>query len=390
VQHSVDRILTTHVGSLPRPRDILETVRAREAGQPIDEAALTQRTREAVGQIVDQQVAAGIDVPDDGEWGKAGFTNYVDRRLAGFEPRPSAPQHSSSNYRREYEAFPEYYDAEAQRPTSVRTVPRMCTGPISYIGQELVQRDIENLKAALVGHSVAEAFLPAIAPSDIANGRPNEFYRTEEEYLVAIADAMHEEYKAIVDAGLLVQVDDPLMVTYYARHPELSVEDCRKWAESRVEVINHALRGLPEDRIRFHTCYSINMGPRVTDMEARDIGDIILKVNAGAYSFEAGNPRHDHEWRVWKTFHVPEGKMLLPGVITNSTVLVEHPQLVADRIARYAEIVGRENVIASGDCGFASVPGGSEIPLDIVMAKFQAMAEGARLATQQLWGGSAG
>ncbi|HLY66348.1 MAG TPA: cobalamin-independent methionine synthase II family protein [Chloroflexota bacterium] len=387
MKRSTNRILTTHVGSLPRPDDLVTMLADREAGKAVDEQAFRQRVRHAVDDVVRQQVEAGIDVVTDGEVGKAGFTNYVDQRLAGFEARPQmpgAPRIYGAAYLREYQAFPDYYDSEEQyRPRSICSIPRVCSGPISYIGQEQLQRDIENIQTAVQGLKVEEVFMPAISFSDIHTLRKNEYYASDDEYMAAIADAMREEYEGIIDAGFVVQIDDPLLVTYYARHPELSVEDCRRWAEHRIEILNHSLRGLPMDRIRFHTCYSIDQGPRVHDMELKDIVDVLLKINAGAYSFEAGNPRHDHEWRVWETVKLPEGRILIPGFITNSTVLVEHPQLVADRIVRYARAVGRENVIASADCGFASVARVGH--LEIVMAKFQALAEGARLATKELW-----
>ncbi len=228
--------------------------------------------------------------------------------------------------------------------------------------------------------------MPAISPTSVEDWQKNRYYKTDEEYLYAIADAMHEEDKAIVDAGFLVQIDDPHIATYYALHPELSVEQIRTWAEKRVEALNHALRGLPRDRVRWHTCYGINIGPRVHDMELRDFIDIILKVRAGSYSFEAANPRHEHEWREWEKVKLPEETVLIPGVITHSSVLVEHPELVAERIVRFAEIVGRENVIAGADCGFGTFAGSTEIHESVVWAKFRSLAEGARLATRDLWG----
>jgi 5-methyltetrahydropteroyltriglutamate--homocysteine methyltransferase len=261
-----------------------------------------------------------------------------------------------------------------------------CTGPIAYVGHAQVQADIANLAAALQGVAVEEAFLPAISPSNVEGRQRNAYYRTDEEYLFAIADAMREEYRAIVDAGFLLQIDDPRLVTHYIASPTSTVADCRRWAEVRVEALNHALRGIPRERVRFHTCYSINMGPRVHDMELRDVVDVILKVRAGAYSFEAANPRHEHEWRVWERVALPEGALLVPGVITQSTVLVEHPELVADRIARFASVVGRENVIAGADCGFATFAGSTEIHPTVAWAKLRALTDGARLASQRLWG----
>jgi 5-methyltetrahydropteroyltriglutamate--homocysteine methyltransferase len=263
----------------------------------------------------------------------------------------------------------------------------MCTSPITYKGHELLRRDIENLKAALEGVRVEDVFMPAISPSNIAGWQRNQYYKTNEEYLFAIAGAMREEYRAIVDAGFLVQIDDPELVTCYVTHPALSIEQCRKLGETSVEALNHALRGIPVDKVRFHTCYGINMGPRVHDMEMRDIADIMLKVNAGAYSFEAANPRHEHEWRIWENFKLPEGKSLIPGVITHTSVLVEHPELVAERVEKFARVVGRENVIAGADCGFATFASAAqEIHPSIVWAKFKSLSEGARLATKHLWG----
>ncbi len=333
------------------------------------------------------QVAHGLDVVDDGEMGKPSFVTYINERLSGFAPS-AEPAGSPWAGSREALAFPEFYEpALRQRATATGRETRLtCTGPIAYVGQASVRADIDNLKAALAGVSAEEAFLPAISPSNVEGRHANAYYKTDEEYLVAIAEAMREEYQAIVDAGLLVQIDDPRLVTYYIANPRASVEECRRWAHLRVEALNHALRGIPRDRVRFHTCYSINMGPRVHDMELKDVVDIILKVRAGAYSFEAANPRHEHEWRVWENVTLPEGALLIPGVITQSTVLVEHPELVAERIARFAKVVGRENVIAGADCGFASFAGSAEIHPTIVWAKLRSLADGARLATKQLWG----
>jgi 5-methyltetrahydropteroyltriglutamate--homocysteine methyltransferase len=262
----------------------------------------------------------------------------------------------------------------------------VCTGPISYTGAKHVQADVENLKAALQGSGADEAFIPAISPTSVEDWQRNAYYKTDEEYLFAIADAMHQEYRAIVDAGFLVQIDDPHLATHYITHPELGVEQVRRWAEVRVEALNHALRGLPRDRIRWHTCYGINIGPRVHDLELKHFVDVMLKIRAGAYSFEAANPRHEHEWRVWETVKLPEGAVLIPGTITQSTVLVEHPELVAQRIVRFAKVVGRENVIAGADCGFATFAGSTEIHPSVVWAKFEALVEGARIATRELWG----
>src|ERR1700675_1187139 len=380
MKRSSDRILTTHAGSLPRPLDLLEIVRSGARGP-----AYATRVRSAVADVVRKQVAHGLDVVDDGEMGKPSFVTYVTERLAGFEPSPE-PAELPWAGSKEVTAFPEFYEPTLRQSPNAAAVPFVCTGPVSYVGHAQVQADIDNLKAALAGVNVEEAFLPAISPSNVEGRQKNSYYRTDEEYLFAIAEAMREEYRAIVDAGLLLQIDDPRLVTYYIMDPRSTVEECRRWAEVRVETLNHALRGIPRDRVRFHTCYGINMGPRVYDMELKDVVDIILKVRAGAYSFEAANPRHEHEWRVWEHVTLPEGALLIPGVITQSTVLVEHPELVAERIVRFAQVVGRENVIAGADCGFATFAGSTEIHPTVPWAKLRSLADGARLATDTLWG----
>jgi 5-methyltetrahydropteroyltriglutamate--homocysteine methyltransferase len=265
----------------------------------------------------------------------------------------------------------------------------VCTGPILYKGQKQLQTDLDNLRAALKEVKVEEAFVPAISPANVEVGKRNEYYKTQGEFSAALADALREEYKAIVDAGFLLQIDDPHLVTSYIRNPKLTIQECRQEAEKHVELLNYALRGIPEDRIRFHTCYSINIGPRIHDMELKDIVDIILKIRAQSYSFESANPRHDHEWRVWESVKLPVGRLIIPGVITHSNVLVEHPQLVADRLMRFANAVGRENVIAGVDCGFGTMGTIKEIHPTIVWAKFRSLVEGARIASQQLWGRAA-
>jgi 5-methyltetrahydropteroyltriglutamate--homocysteine methyltransferase len=387
MKRSSQRILTTHAGSLPRPADLLELMRARTAGHADDQSAYATRVRRAVADVVRRQAAHGLDVVDDGEMGKPSFVTYVAERLSGFAPSGEPPELPWAGSK-EVASFPEFYEATVGQSANAaaRAAPRACTGPVSYQGHAQVQADIENLRAALTGVSVEEAFIPAISPANIEAWHRNTYYRTDEEYLFAIAEAMREEYRAIVDAGFLVQIDDPRLVTYYIANPASTVAECRRWAELRVEALNHALRDIPRDRVRFHTCYGINMGPRVHDMELKDIVDIILRIRAGAYSFEAANPRHEHEWRVWETVKLPEGALLIPGVITQSTVLVEHPELVAQRIVRFAGVVGRENVIAGADCGFATFAGSTEIHPTIAWAKLTALADGARLATQQLWG----
>jgi len=383
---STDRILTTHVGSLPRPDDLFELMLARMDGKPVDEKTYAERVRKAVKDTVHEQVAAGIDVVNDGEMGKPSFITYAASRLEGLEKREGNRPSPFANTR-ETRDFPEYYQsALAEQVTARRRRALMvCAGPIKYKGQAALNAELQTLKAALQGSGATEAFVPAIAPSNIETTTPNEHYKTAEEYVFAIADAMREEYKAIVDAGFLLQIDDPFLVTYYIMRPELSIADCRKWAEVRVEALNAALKGIPADRIRFHTCYSVNMGPRVHDMQLKDIVDIILEVDAAAYTFEAANPRHEHEWEEWKRAKIPDDKVLLPGVITQSTVLVEHPELVAQRLCRFADVVGRERVIASADCGFASLAGSNEVHPSIVWAKFKSLLDGSRIASKKLW-----
>jgi 5-methyltetrahydropteroyltriglutamate--homocysteine methyltransferase len=385
MKRSRDRILTTHAGSLPRPADLLEMVRRRAEGQPLDQEAYTARVRSAVADAVRQQVEHGLDIVADGEMSKPSFITYITERLTGFTRSPEAgalPWAGS----KEVLAFPDFYAAALRQSPNAAAARFVCTGPVSYRGHAHVQADIDNLRAVLADVRAEEAFIPAISPSNVEGRQTNAFYKTDEEYLFAIADAMHEEYRAIVAAGFLVQIDDPRLVTYYIMDPRSTVADCRRWAEVRVEALNHALRDIPRDRVRFHTCYSINMGPRIHDMELKDVVDIILKVRAGAYSFEAANPRHEHEWRVWEHVTLPEGAVLIPGVITQSTVLVEHPELVAERIVRFAGVVGRENVVAGADCGFASFAGSTEIPPAVVWAKLRSLSDGARLATRTLWG----
>jgi 5-methyltetrahydropteroyltriglutamate--homocysteine methyltransferase len=383
---STDRILTTHVGSLPRPDDLFELMLARMDGQAVDEKAYAERVRTAVRDSVRQQVDAGLDVVNDGEMGKPSFITYAAARLDGMEKREGNRPSPFANTR-ETQDFPEYYQSAVAEQVSARRrrALMVCAGPIKYKGQAQLKSDLEVLKSAVAGSGATEAFVPAIAPSNIETTTPNEHYKSAEEYVFAIAEAMREEYKAIVDAGFLLQIDDPFLVTYYIMRPQLSIAECRKWAEVRVEALNAALKGIPADRVRFHTCYSINMGPRVHDMQLKDIVDVILKVNAGAYSFEAANPRHEHEWEEWRRAKIADDKVLIPGVITQSTVLVEHPELVAQRLLRFADAVGRERVIASADCGFASFAGSNEVHPSIVWAKFKSLFEGARIASKQLW-----
>lgn len=394
MKRSTNRILTTHIGSLPRPEDMIETLQAKMAGQPIDEQTLEARLPSAVAEVVRKQVDHGLDVVNDGEAGRTSFILYVDERLTGFEQREMTESEAAraGNYlagSREVLAFPEVYAAEIEAMSRIggrRPRQPVCTGPISYKGEQLLQRDLANLKAAIGTLRPEEVFVPAVSPNQVGYRRPNEYYRTSEEYEIAIAEALREEYRAIVDAGFLLQVDDPQLVTHYMRNPGLSIEECRRWAEKHVEILNHALRDIPRERIRFHTCYSIAFGPRVHDMEMKDIIDIIVKISAGAYSFEAANPRHEHEWKLWETVDLPDDCLLIPGVVTQSTAVVEHPELVAQRIERFAGLVGRERVIAGVDCGFASTARSLDMPPSVVWAKLDALVEGARIASSRLWG----
>jgi 5-methyltetrahydropteroyltriglutamate--homocysteine methyltransferase len=383
MHRSTDRILTTHAGSLPRPRDLLEMVRTRARGERVDEDAFHTRLRLAVGEIVRRQADLGIDVVDDGEFGKPSFVTYVRERLGGLA-RQEGERQNPWIRSREALSFPEFYQRLAGSVNS-RQPLMACTGPITYRGQKELETDLDNLKAALKGVDVAEVFVPSISPSNVEEWHRNDYYKSQEDYLYAIAEAMREEYKAIVAAGFLVQIDDPVLVSHYMVNPTATLEQCRTWAQMHVEALNHALKGIPREKVRYHTCYGINMGPRVHDMEVKHIIDIVLRINAGAFSFEAANPRHEHEWTVWAAAKIPDGAVLIPGVISHSTVLVEHPELIAQRIARYAAIVGRANVIAGSDCGFATFAGSDEVHESIVWAKFSALAEGARIASTELW-----
>jgi 5-methyltetrahydropteroyltriglutamate--homocysteine methyltransferase len=385
METSRDRMICTHVGSLPRPPELLAALRARERAEGEDDAAWNARVAAAVDEAVRRQAELGIDVVTDGELGKPSFMTYVNDRLAGLEPRELAGVQWTTT--RDAQDFPEYYEwAGKAMPSPAAGAPHyVCTGPISYTGHEQLRTQLETLRVALDRVDVVEAFVPAISPANVEGWNGNEHYASQEDFLEAIAEALREEYEAIVAAGFVLQVDDPALVTRYMAHPDESVEDVRTWAHVRVDALNHALRNVPRDRVRFHTCYSINIGPRLHDMELKDVVDIILSVRAGAYSFEAANPRHEHEWRVWADVTLPEDTILIPGVITNSSVLVEHPELVAERIERFARVVGAENVIAGADCGFATFAGSPDIHGSIAWAKLAALAEGTRIASGRLF-----
>jgi 5-methyltetrahydropteroyltriglutamate--homocysteine methyltransferase len=377
------RILTTHTGSLPRPDALSALLFSRMARKPYDAGELAHRTAEAVAAVVKTQAELGVDIISDGEQSKTSFQAYAADRLSGLEPITPAPGERRT---RENVAFPAFY-RDGAHSGSAR--PRWaCTGPIRYVGQEALAADIQNLKRALQGTSSVDVFMPSVSPSSCAGFMENRYYKSDEEHVLAVAEAMREEYKTIVAAGFQVQIDDPRLAMHYMLSPHEDIEQARAWAWRRVEVLNHALRNIPPERVRHHTCYGINMGPRTSDMEMKHLADIIVTIRAGFYSFEMANPRHEHEWRVWEHVKLPDDRVLIPGCITHASVIVEHPELVADRIVRLAKVIGRERVIAGTDCGFAStlVPGQRpEIEAEIVWAKFKSLTEGARIASGALW-----
>jgi 5-methyltetrahydropteroyltriglutamate--homocysteine methyltransferase len=400
---SRDRILTSHVGSLPRPDELIAASRAREEGRATDEAAFQAMLQAAVGGIVRHQHGLGIDVPNDGEFGKSvthrvfygAWWSYAFQRWGGIEfgaagpygrtplvSRPGEIVLTSQDDRRDRRRFAEAYrDPESGVSMGPRpTTGPVCVAPLTYTGQAALQADIANLKAALAASGVEEGFISAVAPGS-AYRIGNRHYKSDEEFLYACAEVMREEYKAIVDAGLILQLDDPATATGWDMiNPEPDRADYKKFIMVRIEALNHALRGLSPERIRFHLCWGSWHGPHVTDIPMRDIVDVMLRVNAGAYSFEAGNVRHEHEWKVWQEVKLPLDKLILPGVVSHATNVVEHPELVADRILRFADLVGRERVIASTDCGL-----GGRVHPQIAWAKLESLAQGAALATKQLW-----
>jgi len=388
MHRSDNRILTTHVGSLIRPPALQDFLRARQAGKPYDTAAYDACLTHSVAEIVRQQAEAGVDVVSDGEFGKAiSWSQYALERLSGFERRPIAGDANPFKRGADRERFAEFY-AELDAHDGVSTTAEsVCVGPVKYTGQQELQRDIDNFKAALAGVAVTEAFLPVAAPASVIPDRKNAFYKDDEELAWAIAEAMRAEYRMIVDAGFLVQLDDARnAVTFDRMVPPASFADYRRWLERQVEIINHAIEGIPPERIRYHVCWGSWPGPHTTDVPLKDIVDLILKVKVGAYVIEGANPRHEHEWTVWKEAKLGDGQVLIPGVISHATNVVEHPELVAERIVRLAKLVGRENVIAGTDCGFAQGPFHRRVHPSIMWAKLDALAQGARLASRELWG----
>jgi 5-methyltetrahydropteroyltriglutamate--homocysteine methyltransferase len=383
MKHSVDRILVSHVGSLARPKDLMEMLLARNDGKPYDSDILARRTREAVAEVVQKQIECGIDIVNDGELGKANFSRYTKERLGGFIERPAGADFKpTSIFGRDMTEFTEYFNRGGRTSIGHHARVFYCVEALKYVGRNEVETDIDNLKAALQGKPHEEAFLPAVAPGTMEHWMKNEFYSTDEEYLFAIAEAMHEEYKAIVDAGFILQIDDPDLADAWQMYPQMSLADYRKYQELRIAALNHGLRDLSAERIRFHVCWGSYHGPHKYDVPLKEIVDLILKVKAFAYSIEASNPCHEHEWRVWQDVKLPDGKMLMPGVIGHYSDFIEHPQAIADRLVRYAKIMGRENIIAGTDCGIGSRVGHPQIG----WAKFQALEEGARIATKELWG----
>jgi 5-methyltetrahydropteroyltriglutamate--homocysteine methyltransferase len=390
MKRSTDRILTSHVGSLIRPPALIDFLRAQQQGRKVDAAAFAGCLASSVAEIVRLQAAAGVDVVSDGEFGKTiSWSQYVLERLSGFERRPVQAGANPFARGADRARFAEFYAELDARDAPVTQWEPACVGPIAYTGQAALQRDIDNLKAALAKVAVAEAFLPVAAPASVIPDRKNEYYASDDDCLAAIAAAMRTEYRMIVEAGFLVQLDDArTAVTYDRMVPPASFSDYRRWVAKHVEILNHALDGVPEDRVRYHVCWGSWPGPHTTDVPLKDIVDLILQVRAGAYVIEGANPRHEHEWKVWQDVKLPPGKVLIPGVISHATNIVEHPELVSERIVRLARLLGRDNVIAGTDCGFAQSPMYRRVHPSIMWAKLEALAEGARLASKELWSGA--
>jgi 5-methyltetrahydropteroyltriglutamate--homocysteine methyltransferase len=387
MKRSSNRILTTHVGSLIRPPALQDFLRAKQAGKPYDKAAYDACLKQSVADVVHKQAEVGIDVVSDGEFGKSiSWSQYVLERLSGFERRPIKPGGNPFTRGVDREHFAEFYAELDAREGVATTVEAVCVGPISYTGQAELERDIANFKAALKDAKVEEAFLPVAAPASVIPDRKNEYYKSEEELIRAIGAAMRTEYRMIIDAGFVLQLDDArAAVTYDRMVPPASFAEYRKWLAMQVDVLNEAIAGLPADRIRYHVCWGSWPGPHTTDVPLKDIVDLILGMKVGAYVIEGANPRHEHEWRVWESAKLPPDRLLIPGVISHATNVVEHPELVAERIVRLARLVGRENVLAGTDCGFAQGPFHRRVHPSIMWAKLGALVEGAKLASAELW-----
>jgi 5-methyltetrahydropteroyltriglutamate--homocysteine methyltransferase len=382
MKRSDKRILTTHVGSIVRPRRLREI--APTAGEsPENKNRYEAVLRESVAEVVKMQAQAGVDIVNDGEFGKSSWANYILERTTGFEHRPKDVR-PIQWLGRDLERFPEVMATEF--PTMKDGMPtEACVGPIEYSDHASIDRDIRNLKDALKSVKVEEAFLPVVAPASAVFNGINEYYPTEKEYVYAVAEALREEYRAIYEAGIIVQIDDAVLANMYDHYIQQSPEKYRQWAGLRIEALNHALQGIPEDRVRYHVCFGSWHVPHLADAPLDEIVGFILSVRAGAYSIEAANPRHEHEWRVWESRKLPAGKILIPGVITHHTITVEHPRLIADRILRFARLVGRDNVIAGSDCGFAQAQYIERAAVSVMWAKFASLAEGARIASAELW-----
>jgi 5-methyltetrahydropteroyltriglutamate--homocysteine methyltransferase len=388
MKRSTHRILTTHVGSLIRPAALQDFLRLKQAAKPYDERAYQKCLTDSVAEVVRQQAETGIDVPSDGEFGKSiSWAQYALERLSGFERRPIKTE-AANPFKRgaDRTRFAEFYAELDAKEAVATTTEAICTGPISYTGQSELKRDIDNFKAALGKVKTEEAFLPVAAPASVIPDRKNEYYKSDEDLQVAIAAAMGTEYKMIVNAGFLVQLDDARSaVTYDRMVPPGSFADYKRWLETQIDILNHAIEGLPADRIRYHVCWGSWPGPHVSDVPLKDIVDVLLKAKVGAFVIEGANPRHEHEWQVWKNARLGDGRVLIPGVISHATNVVEHPELVAERIVRLAKILGRENVIAGTDCGFAQGPFYRRVHPSIMWAKLEALVAGARLASKELW-----
>jgi 5-methyltetrahydropteroyltriglutamate--homocysteine methyltransferase len=382
---SQDRILTTHVGSLVRPLELSRYIEAIDNGVKVDQAAFDRCLADSVADVVKRQQQVGIDVVSDGEFGKfRSWSFYVLDRLGGIEERAVETARGAG---RDQLMFPDFYAEYFPTQKLPKRGTTVCVGPITYKGQAAVQKDIAVFKAGLKGAAVADAFLPVVAPASAVPRHKNEYYKEDEEFLFKLAEALREEYQAIVDAGLMVQIDDAFLPYMYdVAFAASELEQYRKWAAVRIEALNHAIAGLPEERIRYHICWGSFNTPHVTDVPLRDIVDLVLRVKAGGYCIEMGNPRHEHEWRVWESVKLPAGRKLIPGVISHATNVVEHPELVAERLTRLARLVGRENVLGGTDCGFAQTPHVRRVHPSIMWAKLVALAEGARLASRELWG----
>jgi 5-methyltetrahydropteroyltriglutamate--homocysteine methyltransferase len=383
MKRSEHRILTTHVGSIIRPKRLLDLAAAAR-NNPAEQRAYDEGMKTSIAEVVKKQAEAGIDIVNDGEHGKTSWANYALSRMSGFEHRPNQMQ-PAVWLGRERVRFAEFMAAEFPRG-AIGSPADACVGEIAYTGQRSIQLGLTAFQDALKTVKVEEAFYTAVAPASVGYDGIDEHYKNEHNYVFAIANALRQEYLAIVEAGFMLQVDDAVLANMYDHLMQQSPQRFREWAELRIEALNHALAGIPEDRIRYHICFGSWHVPHTSDAPLEDIIDLVLKVRAGAYSIEAANVRHEHEWHVWEKTKLPAGKILIPGVVTHHTTTVEHPRLVAERIVRFAKLVGRENVIAGTDCGFAQSEGTQRVHPSVMWAKFESLAEGARLASKELWG----